>query len=575
MKKLNLLLLSFFAILIAFGQTNKKYGIVNNTNISLKATQKGINNEISCTSGNLFSNPYENIQSALISEADLSSTLAAQFSTIGGDIETISLWGINASFDTDLGSWSVCDDTDTDFSIVFYQNNNNDIGDTAVYFESVVATKTQTDVVFQDYIVYEYTFTLPESVDENNGFISLVPNSEDESCWFLWISSSSGYGISKHYNDTAWENLDDMHFTLCLGGTESECTAPTNLLVSNFTEEGADLSWTETGTAENWIIEYGESGFTQGAGTTVTSTETSYTVSGLNPETAYQFYVKADCGNESSSFWAGPYEFFTLCDLVTTFPYNEGFEGAEDYLKCWNVLYNTAEDGGLNGSNLTVPPTSNTWSLLTPDQLNGAAITYIKSGFKSAFIGYTAPDFNWLISRRIEVPASGSYELKWWHWFKNNEVYDTKLYLVVYSNDTWNTLATFNSVSQINEYEHQMQVSLNDYLGQTIKIAFVYENNTAYQFAVDDLSVDASTTDNIITLDDLSLYPNPAKDNLNIKNGINSIVTLYNMSGDIVKSTVLTSANQQINISDLSSGTYIVKINNNNNIITSKINVIK
>lgn len=572
MKKLNLLLISIFILSIAFGQINRSNIQIKTKTPDLQKTQKGINNEIPCTSGNLFSNPYENIHSATPSEQILSSTLATQFTTIGGDIETISVWGINAFYDFEFESWSACEDTDTDFSIVFYQDINNEVGDTVVSFESITATKTQTDVVFEGFTVYEYSFTLPESVDASNGFLSLLPNAENNSCWFLWMSSTSGYGNAKSFNDTVWTNLD-LQFTMCLGGTPSDCTAPTNISVDNITESTADLSWTESGTAENWNIEYGLSGFNQGEGTLESVTEPSINITGLTPASTYQFYVQADCGSGSSSIWTGPYSFYTACETVNSFPHSDGFETTNEYFQCWNILYNTEEDGGLNGNNLIEPPTTNTWVLLTPEGFNGNGANYINNGDKAAAIGYPSPDFNWLVSRNIEVPASGSYELKWWQWYKSDADYVSKLHLVISINNSWNTLATYSTEAQTNEYASEMQVSLNDYLGETIKIAFVYEYNDGYQAAIDDITIDETTNNQLIGLDDLSIYPNPAKNTLFVSNGEGANITIYNMLGDVVKNDLITSSNQQLDISSLSSGTYIVKIRNNNNTVTSKINI--
>jgi len=61
-----------------------------------------------------------------------------------------------------------------------------------------------------------------------------------------------------------------------------------------------------------------------------------------------------------------------------------------------------------------------------------------------------------------------------------------------------------------------------------------------------------------------NLYPNPASDivTLNIDNTINADFTLniYNVTGELVSSETLRQNQQQINISDLSNGIYMVEI---------------
>ena len=43
-------------------------------------------------------------------------------------------------------------------------------------------------------------------------------------------------------------------------------------------------------------------------------TTNSYSLTGSNVNTAYDFYVQADCGNGQTSNWIGPYNFNTQCD---------------------------------------------------------------------------------------------------------------------------------------------------------------------------------------------------------------------------------------------------------------------
>jgi hypothetical protein len=93
------------------------------------------------------------------------------------------------------------------------------------------------------------------------------------------------------------------------------CNQPNNLTATDITYNSAVISWNETGTATHWDIEYDISGFAPTGTPTIDDvTDTSYSLGSLSPETAYQFYVRADCGanNTDVSYWTGPYEFTTL-----------------------------------------------------------------------------------------------------------------------------------------------------------------------------------------------------------------------------------------------------------------------
>jgi hypothetical protein len=78
--------------------------------------------------------------------------------------------------------------------------------------------------------------------------------------------------------------------------TTATCPDVTGLSTSNVTENSVSLNWTADPMAHGWIIEYGYSGFSQGTGHTANTTTNSFTATGLEDDTPYDFYVKAVCG---------------------------------------------------------------------------------------------------------------------------------------------------------------------------------------------------------------------------------------------------------------------------------------
>ena len=63
---------------------------------------------------------------------------------------------------------------------------------------------------------------------------------------------------------------------------------------------------------------------------------------------------------------------------------------------------------------------------------------------------------------------------------------------------------------------------------------------------------------------DFKLYPNPAKQELNIiLSTINNIILIYNLQGKLVKQSFVSTTNCKLNITDLSSGIYVVEVWNN------------
>jgi len=86
------------------------------------------------------------------------------------------------------------------------------------------------------------------------------------------------------------------------------CSEPTTLSAT-VSGVSADLSWTETGSATTWQIEWDTTGFVQGTGTSVITTTNPHNLAGLTPTTSYDFYVRAVCGAGDTSVWVGPYTF--------------------------------------------------------------------------------------------------------------------------------------------------------------------------------------------------------------------------------------------------------------------------
>tara|TARA_R110000787_G_scaffold96415_1_gene199716 strand:+ start:22667 stop:24334 length:1668 start_codon:yes stop_codon:yes gene_type:complete len=76
------------------------------------------------------------------------------------------------------------------------------------------------------------------------------------------------------------------------------------------------------------------------------------------------------------------------------------------------------------------------------------------------------------------------------------------------------------------------------------------------------------TNDN--KLQHVIIYPNPTKSILNIENAEYSMIKIYDLLGRVVLSKNNISLNERLNVSTLSSGTYLIKISKNNIIITDK-----
>lgn len=96
------------------------------------------------------------------------------------------------------------------------------------------------------------------------------------------------------------------------GGDPATCSAPTGVIASSITPNSALINWATTEANAAFEIQYGETGFGLGNGTSVNSSNTNTTLNGLNNNTGYQVYVRTNCGENGFSDWTGPSNFTTL-----------------------------------------------------------------------------------------------------------------------------------------------------------------------------------------------------------------------------------------------------------------------
>ncbi len=83
--------------------------------------------------------------------------------------------------------------------------------------------------------------------------------------------------------------------------------------------------------------------------------------------------------------------------------------------------------------------------------------------------------------------------------------------------------------------------------------------------------------DNVIETNDIvsNIYPNPAKDNItiNLKNNESANISLFNILGQEVISTISNDNQTTIDVSDLNRGLYIVKVKQKGQTFTSKVSI--
>ena len=164
------------------------------------------------------------------------------------------------------------------------------------------------------------------------------------------------------------------------------------------------------------------------------------------------------------------------CDEVLSLPIFEGFEGFSNY--CWNSL---DQDG--DGHYWYVNNTS--------DSHSGSQCAYSISYSPATNALY--PD-NWLVSQPIqlpELPARLSF------WIKETDEFYGHEYYSVYISTTGNSTTDFTDVlasGYVTPTYEQQSISLREYAGQTVWIAFRHHNCAdVYQLLLDDIDIRLDT----------------------------------------------------------------------------------
>lgn len=82
------------------------------------------------------------------------------------------------------------------------------------------------------------------------------------------------------------------------------CLTPKGLTFKTATTTSVTLTWTPNGKETAWDIAYVAKGGSISDAKTITVSTSAGTVTGLTPATDYDFYVRANCGNDDASEWS-------------------------------------------------------------------------------------------------------------------------------------------------------------------------------------------------------------------------------------------------------------------------------
>lgn len=341
--------------------------------------------------------------------------------------------------------------------------------------------------------------------------------------------------------------------------SEEVCATPSDITLSNVTYSAADLSWTANGGENNWnlIISYEDPVVDfESASTIDIIANPQYDIVGMQSNTKYYIYTQAICSDDDVSDWAESYV-LTDCEWFADLPLEENFD--ESWTNwCWRVIDNDNDGETWQKTALWIDP-------LSPPS--------------TAFGAGNQDDY--LILPKMQL--SDNFLLKWFDVVETSEHNNTYEVLVSTTNsdlDSFVSLATYDCT---NENWTQHVLSLNDFNGESIYVAFhqTYSSSLVHGFGIDNVQVvqgisgiEAAVNDN-----NISIYPNPNNGifnlDLNLENTENIVVEILDITGRFIEKRSLFESTSQISfdLSHLNKGIYLVNIRANGEEITKKISI--
>ena len=288
--------------------------------------------------------------------------------------------------------------------------------------------------------------------------------------------------------------------------TDVACPAPTGLTASNITGHEATINWTSA--AETWQICVNDD-----EENLIGTTDTTYTLTGLAPETAYTVKVRANCGDDGYSDWTDNVSFTTdiACPTPTNLTtsnitansaviawtgnddaasYNlryatgfisDFFEDFENGLGQWTVVRSGEGDGNTD------------WHVVNSNTIfDNEAIPAHSGNYVVMSRSYNGSAYNvdnWLISPQVNIGSTMTY------WVRDGGQYHE--HYDIYVSTTTTDISAFTKVYEPGDASAEwteVTVDLSAYDGQTGYVAFRLTDYDKDFIFIDDITITFPST---------------------------------------------------------------------------------
>ncbi len=376
----------------------------------------------------------------------------------------------------------------------------------------------------------------------------------------LAFRNSGSPALSILIDDVAWEQVPS-------------CVQPSALVAdaASISENSANVSWTDSTSAPAAYDYYMSTSNTVPDASTVA---TGQSVAGLNfvdlydlsPATTYFVWVRSVCSATDSSAWSSAISFTTMCSTLGIVPtYENDFSAVA---ACWTTN---------NAGDISTGPTGTAAGIWTVDGfLNDGTTGAMKVNL------YSTDRIGWLITPTLDLSSGNNnlsfdYAVSVWNGVDTIAMGSDDTVQVLLSEDdgaSWSSIALFDVNAGISNSSNAFLANLTS-ISPTAKIAFLATDGLVndledYDFFIDNLKVESGLGTTTLQSNTFNFYPNPVKNILNINTHNITNVAVFNLLGQQV-ATKAAANNTQIDMSNLSTGTYLVKVTADNQVKTIKV----
>ncbi len=258
------------------------------------------------------------------------------------------------------------------------------------------------------------------------------------------------------------------------------CHRPMNVEVTQVYDQTAKVVWTPTGDETQWDVTVVDHGISANAGTIITAMDSFLLLTGLTPDTTYDVYVRANCGNEVSD-WSYATTFTTRCTPINAIPFTENFD---------NYPATTAAASG-------VLPDCWLGSTNNPTPYPYISSSYHSSGTGSAYLYATSAYYSLLTTPLLDLSSyqAGDLLLRFNALRTSSTAGYGRIQVGVMTDA--DDISTFTLLKEVSTMDYptlgaweDFSVVLSDYYATPVYLAFYLSNTGTASTFIDDVVLD-------------------------------------------------------------------------------------